>query len=260
MRLQGKVAVITGAGSGIGRATTVRFAQEGANVLLMDRDGDGMMETVKLGGGAPGRFEVVEADVTDKAAPDAAMATCRETFGPVDILINNAGIGGAKAVHETDDDNLDAFIDVNLRGAFRVARAAVNEMRGRGGSIVNLASVFGMRGFPGSSIYSATKAAMIGLTQNMAADYGREGIRVNAIAPGFIETPLTAARIATNKWFVDAMVGGTPMGRTGKPEEIAAAALFLCSEDASFVNGHTLVVDGGWASSKYRPPEGTNIG
>ena len=203
MRLEGKIAVITGAGSGIGRATAMRFAREGANVMLVDRDGDGAAETARLGSQTPGRMESFIADVTDENAPDGMMAACREAFGPLDILINNAGIGGAKSIDETDDENLDRFLDVNLRAAFRVARSAIADMPGRGGSIVHLASVFGLRGFPGSSIYSATKAALIGLTQNMAADYGLEGIRVNAIAPGFIETPLTAERIRTDPWFVD---------------------------------------------------------
>jgi len=257
MRLRGKIAVITGGGSGIGRATALRFAEEGAGVLIADRDGAGATATVKLGDNAPGELASLTVDVTQRQAPDEIMTACRERFGPLDILINNAGIGGARAIDETDDESLDRFLDVNLRAAFRVARAAVGEMRGRGGSIVHLASVFGLRGFPGSSIYSATKAALIGLTQNMAADYGREGIRVNALAPGFIETPLTANRIANNPWFVDGMVGGTPLGRTGKPEEIAAAALFLCSDDASYITGHVLAVDGGWSSTKYRPPAGS---
>ncbi|MDP6707517.1 MAG: SDR family oxidoreductase [Alphaproteobacteria bacterium] len=254
MRLKDRRAVITGAASGIGRATALRFAAEGADVLIVDRDSEGAEETVRLGADAPGRFETLLADVTDQAAPDAMMAACREAFGPIDILINNAGIGAAKAIDATEDEDLDRFLDVNLRAAFRVARAAVREMRGRGGAIVHLASVFGLMGFPGSSIYSATKAALIGLTQNMAADYGRDGIRVNALAPGSIVTPLSEERLKTNPWFLDALVGSTPMARLGKPEEIAAAALFLSSDDASYVTGQVLAVDGGWSTTKYRPP------
>ena len=254
MRLEGRIAVVTGGGSGIGRATTLRFAAEGAAVLVVERDGEGAAETRRLGSNAPGRIEVMIADVAEHATPTAIMAECRERLGAIDILVNNAGIGGAKAIHETEDEELDRFIDVNFRAAFRIAREAVREMRGRGGAIVHLASVFGQRGFPGSSIYSATKAALIGLTYNMAADYGRENIRVNALAPGFIETPLTRGRIEGDPWFLDGMVGGTPMARYGQPEEIAAAALFLCSDDASYVTGQVLAVDGGWSTTKYRPP------
>ena len=122
-----------------------------------------------------------------------------------------------------------------------------------GGSIINIASIFGVLGFPTSSVYSATKAAVIGLTQNMAADYGPRGIRVNAIAPGVIETPLTSERLRTNDWFRDTLVNGTPLGRVGQPEEIAAAAAFLCSDDASFITGQTLAVDGGWSTTKFAP-------
>ena len=257
MRLEGKITVITGGGSGIGRATALRFAEEGADVLVVDRDGDGAGETARLGLEAPGRIESMLADFTDDDAPEAMMAACRQAFGPLDILLNNAGIGAAKAIDATDDADLDRFLDTNLRAAFRVARAAVVEIRGRGGAIVHLASVFGLQGFPGSSIYSATKAALIELTQNMAADYGAEGIRVNALAPGSIETPLSAERLRTNAWFRDALVGSTPLGRTGRPEDVAAAALFLCSDAASYITGQVLAVDGGWSTTKFRPPPQT---
>lgn len=184
------------------------------------------------------------------------MAACRQQLGPASILINNAGIGGAKPAHETEDDELDHFNDINFRSVFRLSRALVRELMAcsSGGCIVNLSSIFGLRGFPGSSIYSANKAALIGLTQNMAADYGPSNIRVNAIAPGLIETPLTVGRIAANPWFVDALKGSTPLGRLGQPEDIAAAIAFLCSDDASFITGQVLAVDGGWSTTKFRPP------
>ncbi len=253
-RFELMVAIVTGAGSGIGRETTLALARDGAGVLAVDRNRAGVEETARLGNG-PGRIVALETDITGDAAPADILARCQAELGSPDILVNNAGIGDARPAHLTEDANLDGFLDVNLRALFRLSREAVRAMReaGRGGSIVNLASIFGVTGFRGSAAYSATKAAVIGLTRNMAADYGIDGIRVNAIAPGVIETPLTAERLATNPWFVDALVGGTPLRRSGRPAEIAAAIGFLCSADASFISGHTLVVDGGYSATHFRP-------
>ena len=254
-RLANNIAVITGAGSGIGRATTARFVAEGAQVLAVDRNAEGAIETARLAGNGPGRCVAMEQDVTADDAPQKVFAHCAAELGAANILINNAGIGGSKAMHLTDDESMDAFLDVNLRALIRFSRSAVQGLRarGQGGCIINLSSVFGMRGFPGSSVYSATKAAVIGLTQNMAADYGPYNIRVNAIAPGLIETPLTADRIHNNALFRDAMIDSTPLRRPGTPGDIAAAIAFLCSADANFITGQTLAVDGGWTTTKFRP-------
>ncbi len=253
-RFEGIPAIITGAGSGIGRATALRLVSEGANVLAIDRDGEGVVETTKLVGNGPGRCIPVETDIRDEHSPRDAVARCTDEFGSPRILVNNAGIGHAKPAHSTPDHEADRMIDVNIRALFRYAREGVQAMRAErcGGCIINIASVFGILGYPGSSVYSATKAAVIGLTRNMAADYGRYGIRVNAIAPGLIRTGLTRSRFEVEDDFlVTGVVGQTPLGRAAEPEEVAAGIAFLCSDDASYITGHTLAIDGGWSQTKY---------
>ena len=189
-------------------------------------------------------------------APTAVIGGAVARFGTLDLLMNNAGVGGSKRADLTDDDAFDAHLAVNLRAVFRFSRAAVAVMK-TGGAIVNVASIFGMIGFPGTAAYAAAKAGVAGLTRQMAADYGPNGIRVNAIAPGLIATGMTQKRIADSEWFRGQMTDMTPLGRNGQPEDIAAAAAFLLSDDAAFISGQVLVVDGGWLTTRYRAqPEG----
>jgi 3-oxoacyl-[acyl-carrier protein] reductase len=198
----------------------------------------------------------VQADVAASDAPTAVIGGAVARFGTLDLLMNNAGVGGSKRADLTDDDAFDAHLAVNLRAVFRFSRAAVAVMK-TGGAIVNVASIFGMIGFPGTAAYAAAKAGVAGLTRQMAADYGPNGIRVNAIAPGLIETGMTQKRIADSEWFRGQMTDMTPLGRNGQPEDIAAAAAFLLSDDAAFISGQVLVVDGGWLTTRYRAqPEG----
>jgi NAD(P)-dependent dehydrogenase (short-subunit alcohol dehydrogenase family) len=253
--LEAKTAIVTGAAGGIGRATALRFAKEGARVLAVDRAEAGLEETVTLGGGASGALRALVCDVTAGDAPQRILAACKEAYGAPELLINNAGIGGAHPVLETGDAEWERFLGTNLSSLFRISRAVVPEIQALGGGrIINIASIYGMVGFPGSSSYSVAKAGVIALTRQMAADYGPSGIRVNAIAPGLIETAMTAERIRSNAWFRESMLTATPLGRVGRPEDIAGAALFLCSPDADFIAGQVLVVDGGWLATRYRPP------
>lgn len=251
MRLAGKIAVITGATSGIGLATTKLFLAEGAKVLGADIQA-GPSELA-----AHPAFRALQLDLTEQGAAGAVFAACRSAFGEADILFNNAGIGNSRPILETDDEALGRYVAVNFVAPFKLAREAVRSMKGRGGTIINTASVFGMRGAASSSAYGPTKAAMIGMTQQLAVEYARENIRVNAIAPGLIATPMTAGRLEGNAWFRREALEGTPMLHAGTPEDIAAACLFLASDEAKFITGITLPVDGGWSAAIFRPDPGT---
>ena len=238
-----QVALVTGAAQGIGRAIAERFLKDGFSLVAIDRNREGL-DSLR---GANLASAVL--DVTADDAPARAVGLAKERFGRLDILVNNAGIGNSKPVHLTSDEELDRFVSVNFRSVFRFTREALGVMSS-GAAIVHVASTFGLLGNPNNSSYASTKAALIGLTRQMAADYGPKGIRVNAVAPGVIQTPLVQERLG-NAAFRRLMVDTTPFPRIGKPEDVAGAVRFLCSEDASFVNGHVLVIDGGWSAANY---------
>jgi NAD(P)-dependent dehydrogenase (short-subunit alcohol dehydrogenase family) len=254
--LAGKAAVVTGAAGGIGRATALRLAREGCRVLAADREAEGLAETAGLAAAQGTPVETMAADVATAEAPGAVIGAAMARFGALHLLMNNAGVGGSKRADLTSDEEFDAHLAVNLRSVFRFSREAVGVMPA-GGAIVNVASIFGIIGFPGTAAYAAAKAGVAGLTRQMAADCGPSGVRVNAIAPGLIETGMTRRRIAESNWFRGQMTDMTPLGRNGQPEDIAAAAAFLLSDDAAFITGQVLVVDGGWLTTRYRAqPEG----
>jgi meso-butanediol dehydrogenase / (S,S)-butanediol dehydrogenase / diacetyl reductase len=247
MRFKEKVVVVTGAGHGIGRASAQRFASEGGEVVVVDVNGDSAAETVGLiveGGGAAHAFAV---DVSDERAVDGLGAEVAARHGRVDVLHNNAGRLRAGSVTELAVEEWDRTFAVNVRSMFLVSRALIPLMRPRGGAIVNTASTSGLVGEMGIPAYNSSKGAVLNLTRQLAADYTREGIRVNCVCPGWIPTGFNDPVLeGLTDEEVEAMVVATvPMGRQGTPEEIAAAVAFLASDDATYVTGHALVVDGG---------------
>ncbi|MES2534679.1 MAG: SDR family oxidoreductase [Pseudomonadota bacterium] len=251
---QSPVAIVTGGGQGLGREMVLRFVREGARVVICDMNPEMLAQTRELSGN-PDAVRTITQDVTAESAPRDAVKLALDQFGQIDWLVNNAGIGSAKSILDTTDAEWDRYSDINLRSVFRYSREVLPHLKPGRGSIVHVASIFGILGHPNTAPYAATKAAVIGLTKQMAADCGPKGIRVNAVAPGLIETPLTAERLLTNKRFKALMVDTTPFHRIGKPEDIANAVYFLCSDQASFVSGHTLVVDGGWSVVNYVPEQ-----
>jgi len=255
-RLQDRMAIVTGAGAGIGRAIARRFAAEGASVLAVDRNAESLEATVADIAVAGGRVRPLIEDVSAAGAAERIVAACLGAFHRLDILVNNAGIGGSHAVLETPEEEWQRMLEVNLTSVFRLSKRALSEMRRAGGGrIVNLASVFGLVGFPGASSYSAAKAGVIALTRSMAVDYAPAGVTVNAIAPGLIVTEMTRERLRTNRRYRALMLEATPLGRPGMPEDVAGAAVYLVSADAGFVTGHVLVVDGGWSIGRFQAPE-----
>jgi len=247
-----RIGIITGAASGIGEGIAIKFLQMGCSILAVDVNAESLSRFAQRNAEAGSRLSCATFDVTDESSPEKIFAACRERLGEPNFLVNNAGLGSAKEALETSDETWHRYIDINLGSVFRMSRQAVREMKG-GGSVINIASVWGMVGFRGSAPYSAAKAGVIGHTRQMAADYGRRGIRFNAVSPGYIATPATAERMKNNRWLTRAMVDTAPLGRTGTPSDIAEAVYFLASESASFITGVILPVDGGWSATHYYP-------
>jgi 3-oxoacyl-[acyl-carrier protein] reductase len=235
-RLEGKVAIVTGAASGIGRATAVRFAEEGARVVAADLD------AARVRNAVGGDILAVGADVADSKSVASLVATTKAEFGSIDVLAHFAGITRDAMASKLDLDAWEEVLRVNLTGTFLMARAAAVEMREGGGGSIILTSSRSYLGNIGQANYAASKGGVVSLMRTLALEYGKWNVRVNALAPGFIETPMTAAIPERVRHFA---IEGTPLRRAGRPEEVAAATLFLASDDAAYITGVVLAIDGG---------------
>jgi NAD(P)-dependent dehydrogenase (short-subunit alcohol dehydrogenase family) len=247
-RLEGRVALVTGAASGIGRATAQRLAAEGAAVLVTDIQVEAGEATVTAITDAGGRAAFIRHDVSSEADWTAACARADEEFGGLDILDNNAGLGDIKPIEETTLAEWDRTVSIDQTGVFLGMKAAAAQLkRSQHASVINISSIFGTSGgFGVSPAYHAAKGAVRTLTKNVALHWATEGVRVNSIHPGFIATPILEQARNTPLW--DGMTALTPMGRLGRPEEVAAGVAYLASDDAAFITGLELYIDGGYTA------------
>ena len=253
MRLQGKVAIVTGGGSGIGRGICIRFAEEGADIVVADIDEEGAEQTAALVGELGRQAVTVIADVSKRDEVKRLLSDALARFGTFDILCNNAGILRWGSIIDASEEDWDRVMDVNLKGSYLGSWHAGPEMeRSGGGSIINLASIIGLVGYPagiggGFNPYAPSKGGVVQLTRNLAVDLASKGVRVNCICPGYVTTNLTRG-LTQDPETLARLEGLHPMGRLGRPEEIAQAALFLASDESSYVTGAPLVVDGGYTA------------
>ena len=249
-RLEGKVALVTGASSGIGRAAALAFSREGAKVVTADVDVEGGMETVRTIQDAGGEAVFVRSDVSKAAEVEALISKSVETYGRLDCAYNNAGIEGTMGpTADCTEENWDRVIGTNLKGMWLCMKYEIPEMLTRGsGAIVNVSSIAGLVGIQGRPAYAASKHGVAGLTKAAALEYAQAGIRINAVCPGIIRTPMLERPLAQRPELEATLIAQVPVGRIGTPEEIAEAVVWLCSDAASFVTGHTMMVDGGYVA------------
>jgi NAD(P)-dependent dehydrogenase (short-subunit alcohol dehydrogenase family) len=254
-KLTGRVTVVTGGGSGIGREIALLFARHGARVAIFDVDDAGGAATAAAATAEGGEAIYSRCDVSRQAEVVDAFGAVAAELGPVDILVNNAGISHVGTVETTKEEDFDRVYAVNVKGVYNCLKSAVDMMKGRGGVILNLASVASMVGVPDRFAYGMSKGAVLTMTYSVATDYVRQGIRCNSISPGRVHTPFVDGFIARNypgreAEMFDTLSRTQPLGRMGRPEEIAALALFLCSDEAAFITGSNFPIDGGFVNLK----------
>ena len=247
-RMENKIVLVVGGSTGIGRATAVAFAKAGAKVVVASRGEEKGQETVELVKQAGTERLFVQTDVSDKSSVKNLIGQTIDTYGRIDAAFNNAGIEGKTApLTETDEDDFDSIINVNLKGVYLCLKYQIAAMlETGGGAIVNTASIGGVIGFPNTAIYCASKHGVIGLTKTAALELAKSNIRVNAIAPGAVQTDLLN-RMSGGEEAAEAVAQAIPNGRISSPDEISGAVIWLCSDEATYVNGHTLVIDSGFS-------------
>jgi 2-keto-3-deoxy-L-fuconate dehydrogenase len=252
-KLGGRVAIVTGGGSGIGEAVAVRFASEGARVAIVDRDRGAADRVAGEIGAAGGEAAAFVCDVSRQAQVFDCFGAVQDRYGALDVLVNNAGVTHVGTVESTAEEDFDRVFAINVKGAYNCLKAAVPAMKGRGGAIVNMASIVSLVGIPDRFAYSMSKGAVLTMTYSVACDYVREGIRCNAIAPARVHTPLVDGFLARNyagreQEMFEKLSKVQPIGRMGRPDEVAALALFLCSDDAAYITGCAFPLDGGFVN------------
>ncbi|MDX1883594.1 SDR family oxidoreductase [Mycolicibacterium sp. 120270] len=243
-----QVAIVTGASSGIGFGCATKLAEMGMAVVGAGRD-EARLADLEEAIGDPDRVATVAVDLTADDAPARIVDVAVQRWGHIDFLVNNAGVGSPKPLHETDDESLDYFLGLMLRAPFRLARDVIPHM-GAGSGIVNVTSTFAVVGGLRGGAYSAAKGGLTSLTLHIACQYGPQGIRCNAVAPGVTLTPMVSQRLEDDR-FKKINTAMTPYPRLGEVNDVASTVAFLCSDGAEFINGQTIVVDGGWSSTKY---------
>lgn len=242
-----EVVIVTGCSQGVGLGIATVYARNGAKVLGCDRSPPAEAFA------SAANYHHVQGDLTEAGALERVVAACLEKYGRIDTLVNNAGVGGARGFMETTPADYKRYYDINVAVTLELSKLAIPHLKTTKGSIVNIASAFGLIGAAQSSAYVPTKYAIVGITRMLATELGGQGIRVNAVAPGLIYSPGTAKRIETSPWWHKQMIESCPMGRFGQAEEIGDACAFLSSPRASFINGVVLPVDGGWTIAKFLP-------